>query len=272
MTERAARPHRRPGGRAALVGLAAASAIVACGSQASSSSSAPPQIASVRLDHVPDGVVALTWDTATKQVTASVDLYGAGPGESLMLLVRTGSCLAPGDATLVTFPQLTAGPGGALTTQVTSDAPVPGGVVEGSAIVVAPAGAATPDATLLCTDVPAAGATGPLRLYAPPQLKPAGTATLVYDASARTLTVRVTAIGLRPSTAYGAHLGRGSCRAQGAEVDGVGGVSADASGNASATASLSGVEQPPANGWYLAVDRPASGPGGGPLLCGDIGW
>jgi hypothetical protein len=73
----------------------------------------------------------------------------------------------------------------------------------------------------------------------------------VYDSRARTVSVRVTATGLRPNTRHAAHVHRGSCRVQGPVVDPLPDLVGGPRGSATSRATLRNVPSPPpAQGWY----------------------
>lgn len=227
---------------------------------------------------MPDGVATLGFNAQTRHVTVRVDVYGLAPNSTTALQLRQGSCLSLSSSTVATFPAVTADAGGTLSAVVTSDAMLAAGIPPGTAIVAQPSGDLDRTAVpLLCTDIPASNPTGPVRLFAPPQLKPAGTATVIFTPGAHKLTLHITAIGLRPEESYDAAIRRGSCKAQGAVHFAVKGkLVADATGSAVVSSSLRGVDSLPATGWYLSVDRTPSANAlseaieAGPLLCGDI--
>ncbi|MBR7826910.1 CHRD domain-containing protein [Actinospica sp. MGRD01-02] len=79
-----------------------------------------------------------------------------------------------------------------------------------------------------------------------------GNATVVYDPTAKTLSVTVNASGLTPGM-HAAHIHQGSCRSQGSVLYMLMDYQADEHGNVvDETRTLSGVNQPPAEGtWYL---------------------
>jgi hypothetical protein len=252
------------------VAIATAVGACACGSSAPPPRATPSPV-TVRLAHVPEGVATLGWDTQTQNVTVHLDVYGLAPAGSVELRLRQGSCLAPAAAALVTFPGVTADATGVVRTDVVSDQPQPAGIPHQAAIAVEAGGGGAAPSLLACTDIPASNATAPLRLFAPPALKPAGTATLTYDRGAATLDVRITAIGLPAGASVAAEIRRGSCEVQGALVRQLGGAVADGGGALSSAELLTHVAIPGAH-WYVDV-RPTSAAGAprpGPLVCGDV--
>jgi len=224
----------------------------------------------VHLAHVPDGVATLGWNAQTRAVTVHLDIFGLAPAGTVALRLRQGSCLALA-AELVGFPDVTADAGGVVRTDVASDQPQPAGIPHHAAIAVEAAGGGAAASLLACTDIPASNATAPLRLFAPPALKPAGTATLAYDRAAATLDVHVIAIGMPAGGSFAAELRQGSCHTQGPVVRHVADVTADRSGAISSATTLTHFTARSGH-WYVAV-RPASAAGApqpGPLVCGDV--
>jgi CHRD domain-containing protein len=103
---------------------------------------------------------------------------------------------------------------------------------------------------------------------------PNGMATLNWDQSSHTLTVKITLSGLAPSSTHPSHIHTGSCSNQGAVVHPLQNIVADATGNATVTSTIPNVTNGiPASGWYVNVHN---GPGLSPaeqflpIVCGDI--
>lgn len=103
---------------------------------------------------------------------------------------------------------------------------------------------------------------------------PTGTATLSWDSSSKTLTVKVTLTGLAPSSIHPEHIHTGSCANQGAVLHPLAMLNADAHGDATATTTIPNVAAGiPASGWYVNVHN---GPGLSPadqflpIVCGDV--
>src|SRR5260370_31249746 len=82
-------------------------------------------------------------------------------------------------------------------------------------MAVEASGSGAGSSLLPCTDIPASNTTAPLRLFAPPAFKPAGTATLTYDRGAGRLDVRTTAIGVVAGSPLAAERRRGVFQANG---------------------------------------------------------
>jgi hypothetical protein len=208
---------------------------------------------------------------APLRVTVNLDIYGLAPAGAVALRLRPGSCLALGAAPLATFPAVTADATGVVRTGVVSDQAQPAGIPHHAVVdVELPDGGATPS-LLACTDIPAGDATAPLRLFAPPALKPAGTATLTYDARAARLDMRIFAIGLPARATVAAEIHRGTCTAQGAPLGGLGGIAADSRGMVDSAGVVAHLVAPRGH-WYVAVRSQVSTGAAqpGPLLCGDV--
>jgi len=104
------------------------------------------------------------------------------------------------------------------------------------------------------------GTSGPYQLHASepgfPQGSPQGKATLVYDPSARTITVTLTASGLTPG-AHAAHIHVGSCQSQGPVAYMLQDFTADSNGTINhETRTVTGVTSVMLNGgWYLNLHQ-----------------
>lgn len=103
---------------------------------------------------------------------------------------------------------------------------------------------------------------------------PSGMATLNWDPSSKSLTVKVTLSGLAPSSIHPEHIHTGSCANQGNVLHPLMTLMADAYGNATATTTIPNVTSGiPASGWYVNVHN---GPGLTtadqflPIVCGDV--
>ena len=117
------------------------------------------------------------------------------------------------------------------------------------------------------------GASGPVTVT----LKhvPNGTATLTYDATAKSLKVEIKLTGLAPSSTHPAHIHAGSCAKQGTVDYPLSAVVADATGVADSTSTVSNVKEGgiPDGAWYVNVHNgPALAPDVQfqPLVCGDV--
>lgn len=258
---------------------------------ASPSASAPAGATQLTLAHMPTGTATLSWDATSKKITAKLDMSGFTPGSSHAMHIHNGSCLNQQNPPVIPFPDITADASGAANVTVTSNAVAAGiptnaylnihlapGVSLGSPTDVS----FTP---IACADIPTGtAAAGPvtLTMAALPQAgqHPTATASLAYDATAKSLTVAVTASGLVTGSVHAAHLHAGSCAAQGAVVYALTDITADATGNAAVTTVVPNVSTaPPASGWYLNIHIGSSGQilANGkptllfePILCADI--
>jgi len=102
---------------------------------------------------------------------------------------------------------------------------------------------------------------------------PEGTATISWDPLSQGLTVKISLIGMAPSSTHPAYIHAGSCAKQGAVVDPLQNVVADAHGVGSSTTVIKKVTTLPASGWYITVHN---GPGLAPadqflpIVCRDL--
>lgn len=124
------------------------------------------------------------------------------------------------------------------------------------------------------------GSTTPTATAASAILKhlPSGTADLSWDPSSKMLTVKLSLLGLAPSSIHPAHIHVGSCENQGKVLYPLKAIVADAHGVAMATTMIPNVATGiPATGWYVNVHN---GPGVGtgaptdpqflPIVCGNV--
>ncbi len=103
---------------------------------------------------------------------------------------------------------------------------------------------------------------------------PNGTADLSWDPASHALTVKISLIGLTPSSMHPAHIHTGSCANQGNVIYPLTTVVADAHGVATSTTVVKNIMNGiPAAGWYVYVHN---GPGLStndqflPIVCGDV--
>jgi hypothetical protein len=119
----------------------------------------------------------------------------------------------------------------------------------------------------------ASGSAGPVKVTL--SHVPHGSATLTFNATAKTLTVEIKLVGLTPSSTHPAHIHTGSCAKQGGVVYGLTSVVADATGVADSTTTVKNVTQTaiPDATWYVNIHN---GPNltpdveFQPLVCGDV--
>jgi hypothetical protein len=271
-----------------LAGLGAAALLAGCGGGSPSPTSSPGLTTSAQLSNVPTGTAVISWDAATRKLSVKLAAYGLTPSSAHAVHLHATRCVGKQGAPTFSFPDVTADAAGAISAEVTATEPAPKGIPAGMEIdlhlVASPDLGKPPDtgsAPIACTDIPPTAATRvAVRLYPFPGEKPAGSATLGYDAGARALTVRVTGFGLAPGSAHAADIDLGSCQKQGEQRYTLKDTVADARGKVDVTTTLSGVDAaPPKAGWYLvlhqgsrseilAAGKPA--PLFRPILCGDV--
>ncbi|MBU3061490.1 CHRD domain-containing protein [Nocardia sp. NEAU-G5] len=214
---------------------------------------------------MPTGTVSLTWNSATKEVTAAVDLWGLTPGSSHAMHIHPGVCKDQTKPPSIPFPDITADAMG-VAKQTLVSKPAPAGIPTGAYINVHLAPMATVGnpgdvsfTSIACGDI-AAGTTaaGPVtvKMSAPPTkgVTPAGTVALAYDAAKHSLHVDLTATGLPANSAHAVHIHKGTCAAQGDVVYPLPDLQADASGKGTVSTTVQNVTTaPPATGWYVNV-------------------
>jgi CHRD domain len=272
-------------------------ASAACSGSPTSSPPASPSATatapiSTTLVTTPTGTATLTWDPNSKLITAAIDAYGFTPGSAHAVHIHPGSCAHQTQPPSVPFADLTADTSGAVKENVASSTPAPKGIPSGSYLNIhlAP-GSALGSPTdvsftpIACADIPAGSpATGPVTVtFRTPSKNgqtPHATATLTYDPTGHTLRVDLKAGGLSPNSAHAVHIHSGTCRAQGDVAYPLPDLTANATGDATLSATVTNVTTPPpAHGWYLNVHL---GPMSqilaagkptllfAPILCGDI--
>ncbi len=118
------------------------------------------------------------------------------------------------------------------------------------------------------TGIPAVGTTINLKHI------PNGTADLSWDPGTKNLTVKISLVGLAPSSMHPSHIHTGSCANQGNVIYPLTTLMADAHGVASATTVVKNIANGiPATGWYVNVHN---GPGLStndqflPIVCADV--
>ena len=102
---------------------------------------------------------------------------------------------------------------------------------------------------------------------------PEGIATIGWDPASHGLTVKLSLVGLAPSSTHPAHVHSGSCTKQGPVVYTLNNVLADAHGVGSSTTLIQNVKTIPTTGWYVNVQN---GPGdttpeqAASIVCNDL--
>jgi hypothetical protein len=95
---------------------------------------------------------------------------------------------------------------------------------------------------------------------------PNGTANLVYDATAKTLTATYALTGLTPNASYTGGIDKGTCKTSGTQVYPPFPFTADANGRYNGSSTVNSVTSPiPHHGWYVAVNQ-----GSTLVACGNV--
>lgn len=287
----------------AVLCIVAALLLAACGGStsappsSSTPSSSPPASApsaiptipsvttSITLKHMPSGTADLNWDPSTHALTVKVSLVGLAPSSMHPAHIHTGSCANQGNVIypLTTLVADAHGVASATTVvkNIMNGIPARGWYVN----VHNGPGLSTTDQFLpiVCADVAnsntSTSAAQSLHLMmqsAPPASAGEtvnGTAQLML--SGNKLTVKLTLSGLEPNSMHAAHIHSGSCESQGPVVYPLTSVTADASGNASdtTTVTITGLPTIPTTGWYVNVHHStalSTQTGFDPIACGDV--
>jgi hypothetical protein len=244
---------------------------------------ATPASASVvhlQLQPMPQGSADLTWNSAN-QLTAELTVTGLTPGSS-----HGVELTAPDGAVITEFGTLTANGVGQAQSTLTSTDTTP--IAPGSHLVILLDDQMGAIASQPIAQTPAIASgqmsyqlegveVGPTGVsYGTPQ----GSATVAYNAKAKTITVTLSASGLTPG-AHAAHIHLGSCASQGPVHYMLMDFIANSKGQiVNEVRTVTGVTSPiPASGWYLNLHQGNSNNilANGqptvnfrPLLCADI--
>ena len=185
----------------------------------------------------PAASVTLSFDPTAKVMAIALQGNGFVPNTPYQLELRRGTCLRPGRF-LIAFGTITTDATGASHTQVKATHPtsgIPRGIHVDLRILVARSGVLAPETvSTACTDVPRKGSTSPIRLFPPPTLRSGGSFTATFK-DARTLSLKISLVGLQPNSVHALRVYRGTCAAQGALDTSIEDLSADDAGSASAT-------------------------------------
>ncbi len=221
------------------------------------------KVAYLQLQAMPSGNVSFGTD-GSGNLTLTVDAFGFTPGSAHLVRLLDGN-----GNTLAQFSTLTAS--GVGQANATLDSTFGGTIPTGSRVVIyngtmatkgTPGGEVIAESPDLDNGVP----TGSLPLAA---LEfdtqgtgfgiPAGSASVAYSPSAKTLTVTVNASGVSPGN-HAAHIHLGSCQSQGAVLYMLMDFTANSNGQiANETRTVSGVTSGiPATGWYLNLHQGTS--------------
>ena len=286
-------PRHAIGSLGALIALGA---LAACGSSTTNggtpaTGSPVPTVtsATVALRHVPNGQATLAYNTGTKALTVEINLTGLAPGSIHPAHIHSGLCEKQG-AVLYPLNNIIADAKGDADS-VTVVPNIAGGVIPNGAwyVNVHNGPGLSPDSQfepIVCGDVANTNSgtfevvklsDGPSPAAAPtfssPDQTASGTANLNIKSGALVVTIDVS--GLEPSSSHAVHIHKGSCASQGAVVHALPPLTADATGHATLTATVSGVSSIPEGVWYLNIHRVTAIATGqtdfDPILCGDIG-
>jgi hypothetical protein len=211
---------------------------------------------SAPLQPMPAGTVDLSLRPGAQELVARLGVFGLTPGSAHRIVLFQGR---DGGRASAVFPDVTADAGGQLTQAVVgrpSDLPASLPTDPFFQIDQGPTRASddgqSPEVGVAHARQPSAP--GHLTLGVAGTLARGGGARLVYDPRARTLSVRVSATGLRPNSRHAAHVHSGSCRVQGPVVDPLPDLVAGPRGAATSQTTLRNVTSPPAaQGWYVNV-------------------
>jgi hypothetical protein len=257
---------RRP-----LAGLAFLVALCAC------SGSKPGPATTAFLTPEPSAALTLSYDAGTKTLSLAFEGSGLVPNGTYRPELRRGTCLRAG-GTAVSFGTFTADSLGAAKATVKAERTTSGFPrgVNVDLDLLGTRSARAPASISGCVDVPTRTPTTPLRLFPPPTMRTGGSFTASYR-DARTLSLRVSLLGLKPGTVHAVRVYQGSCAGFGARVATFGELTADNAGSASSTKIL---RLPPASsslyvavsyGSARAVDAPSPNPVDAQvILCGNL--
>ena len=210
----------------------------------------------LQLQSMPTGTVSLGTDSSGN-LTLTVNAFGFTPGSSHLVQLLEGN-----NTVVAQFSTLTAN--GTGQASATLDSTFNGTVPPGSRVVVyngTMATKGTPDGEVIAESPNLENGlpTGSLPLVALENNAqgegfgiPAGSATVAYSPSAKTLTVTLNASGVDPGM-HAAHIHLGSCQNQGGVLYMLMDFTADSNGQiANETRTVTGVTSGiPATGWYL---------------------
>jgi CHRD domain len=256
---------------ALLVG--AAVSLSAC---SSSTANTHALVLKARLTALPAGTVSFGTDPTTHRIVATLDVYGLTLRSVHGAFLAEGTCAAPG-APIVSLPDLTADAYGVIKTQSTGTNTNALPAVAHFEITATGSSASGGTTPIACGDISTSTLTA--AVHGQGGSTASGTLTMSYESGS--LTIRLVATGLPPSTTHAFHIHFGSCEQQSGVLFNVGDVIADGAGTARYTTTLQGLKTaPPSTQWYADLHTGASSalevggnpsPAFQPLLCGDGG-
>jgi len=246
----------------------------ATGSASPSATTSTSGSTTVHLTHMPRGTAQIAYDASTKQLTVTVQATGLAPSTTHYEGIGKGSCTSSQGPLYPLNPLVADKQGvGQTTTVVPNVAAVPSG-----AFVHIHTGAtqATKGLGLACANLAGSAGTltfGPDATGGASGSNVTATAVLTLDATAKTLTVKLTVDGLAPGSTHPDHIHLGTCESQGPVVLGLKDLTADSSGHAEVTNTLPNVPSIQFGTWYVNVHQ---GPGlatqeqFAPIACGNV--
>jgi hypothetical protein len=235
----------------------------------------------VQLAHAPTGTLDGEWDPATNQATLKLSLMTLAPNSTHPVDIHNGHCGTPGPQVRA-LSQLTADAKGvgAISDQFTANV----NAVPTSGWYVAVSNATGTDVyskiVISCVDIPVNLTTGTGKQTISLLLTSGvgysqystGQANLKLDGT--TLTVTMTAVNLEPGSTHPTYLRAGSCASPGDPLFvPLTPLKADENGSASATSTVTNVNQVPTGGWIIMSHRGVnldSQIDYDPILCGNI--
>jgi hypothetical protein len=279
----------------AVLGVVAALLFVGCGSSSSTPAPKPTptspstatsattsNTANATLKHMPQGMATISWDPASQGLTVNISLTGLAPNSTHPAHIHSGSCANQG-AVVYPLHNVVAdahGVGTSTTTikSVTSLSPSGWYLNIHNGPTLSPSDQFLP---IACSDLTFSNvsSTSSMSVQVPLNAAPGSSADQAASGMAQLtlsgsmLTVKLTLSGLAPNSKHAAHIHAGSCESQGAVVYALPVVAADASGNASETATIPNVSSIPSSGWYVNVHHSvdlSTQTGFDPIACGNV--
>lgn len=220
--------------------------------------------ATATLSHQPTGTADVTYSASAKTLTVKVNLTGLAPNSTHAAHIHSGNCGSNG-AVVHALNTISANGTGAATLNQTIDN-VSGGIPGSGWYLNVNNGTANDqysNVSIACVNITptntttSAGQTQTAHAtFAKgegPSQNSSGKATLAIQGG--NLVVTITLSGLEPTSKHAAHIHTGSCTSQGDVVHALNDVTADGSGNATSTTTITKVTSIPSGGWYVNVHR-----------------
>lgn len=253
-----------------LIACAALLTVVA-GACSSDSSKGSSETLTAALKAVPSGSVQLSLASGAPP-GVHLNAFGLAPSSNVVVQVREGTCLAPTDRSLITFPSAKVPATGKLDATLQGTGQAPGSTPAYVAVFPSNAKGDVSGAFVACTDLDVKTPTKIVSLFPAPGQRGHGSTTLRYDGGADKLVADVNAVGLEPSKTFTAQIHKGSCAAQGSVVHRLEPLEGNLEKNVTQRTVVEDVgTAPPRTGWSVVVSTPSSsGNPSRPLLCGDV--